>query len=45
MGADFRIEIRKLNILALGNRVDINDVPCLAVADFDAYRIRKDEVR
>ena len=44
VGADIRIEIRKLNIFALGNRVDVNDVTRLPVTDFDAYCIRKDKV-
>src|ERR1700704_3021643 len=45
MSADVRIEIGKLDKLALGYRIDIDDVPRLAVTDLDADRVRKDEMR
>ena len=45
VGTHIGIEIRKLNIFALGNCVDIDDVSRFAVADFDSYRIREHEVR
>ena len=45
VGADGRIEIGELDEFLLGDRVDVDDVASLAIADLDADRVGQHEVR